>query len=85
MLADTERNPLALVEIGSQFMAEELAERAYQLEPIPVGQRLKGRHLRRGQPRSPLRLPARQPGPAHSRLDDVPARSDWTCPVTDRA
>jgi AAA ATPase domain len=47
VLADTERNPLALVEVGSQFTAEELAERAYQLEPIPVGQRLKDRHLRR--------------------------------------
>src|SRR5215469_7373674 len=47
VLADTERNPLALVEIGSQFTAQELAERAYQLEPIPVGQRLKDRYLRR--------------------------------------
>jgi DNA-binding CsgD family transcriptional regulator/tetratricopeptide (TPR) repeat protein len=47
VLADTERNPLALVELGSQFTAEQLAERAYQLEPMPVGQRLKDRDLRR--------------------------------------
>jgi DNA-binding CsgD family transcriptional regulator len=46
VLADTERNPLALVEIGSQFTAEDLAERAYQPEPIPVGQRLVDRYLR---------------------------------------
>jgi DNA-binding CsgD family transcriptional regulator len=47
VLADTERNPLALVEVGSQFTAGELAERAYQPEPIPVGQRLRDRYLRR--------------------------------------
>jgi DNA-binding CsgD family transcriptional regulator len=47
VLTDTRRNPLALVEIGSQFTAEELAERAYQPEPIPVGQRLTDRYLRR--------------------------------------
>jgi DNA-binding CsgD family transcriptional regulator len=47
VLADTDRNPLALVEVGSHFTAEELAERAYLLEPIPVGQRLKDRYLRR--------------------------------------
>src|SRR5215472_9902830 len=47
VLADTERNPLALVEVGSHFTAEELAERAYQPEPIPVGQLLRDRYLRR--------------------------------------
>jgi len=47
VLADTERNPLALVEVGSHFTAGELAERAYLLEPIPVGQRLMDRYLRR--------------------------------------
>src|SRR5258707_5083805 len=47
VLADTERIPLALVEVGSDFTAGELAECAYQLEPIPVGQRLKDRYLRR--------------------------------------
>jgi len=47
VLADTERNPLALVEVGSDFTAGELAERAYQPEPIPVGQRLR-QHARDG-------------------------------------
>jgi len=47
VLADTERIPLALVEVGSDFTAGELAEWAYQLEPIPVGQRLRDRYLRR--------------------------------------
>jgi DNA-binding CsgD family transcriptional regulator len=46
-LADTERNPLALVEVGSHFTAEELGERAHQPGPIPVGQRLVDRYLRR--------------------------------------
>ena len=36
---DTKRNPLARVEAGSHCTAEKLAERAYQLEPIPAGQR----------------------------------------------
>ena len=38
--ADTERNPLALVEIGSHFAAGDLAARAYLPEPIPVGRQL---------------------------------------------
>src|SRR5262249_55399078 len=47
VVADTERNPLALVEIGSHFTAEELAARAYRPEPIPVGRQLQERYLRR--------------------------------------
>jgi len=47
VLADTRRNPLALVDVGSHFTAEELAERAHQVEPIPAGRRLKDRYLRR--------------------------------------
>jgi DNA-binding CsgD family transcriptional regulator len=46
VLADTNHNPLALVEVGSHFTAEQLAERAYQPEPIPVGQRLRDHYLR---------------------------------------
>ncbi|HEY2076137.1 MAG TPA: LuxR C-terminal-related transcriptional regulator [Streptosporangiaceae bacterium] len=46
VLAGTNRNPLALVEVGSHFTAEQLVERAYQPEPIPVGQRLKDHYLR---------------------------------------
>jgi hypothetical protein len=46
VVADTDRNPLALVEIGSQFTAEELAARAYLPEPIPVGGQLEERYQR---------------------------------------
>src|SRR5258708_4156984 len=46
VVADSERNPLALVEIGSHFTAEELAARAYLPEPIPVGRQLQERYLR---------------------------------------
>jgi hypothetical protein len=49
VVADTERNPLALVEIGSHFTAEELAARIYLPEPIPVGRQLQERYLRRVQ------------------------------------
>jgi len=44
VLTGTERNPLALVETGSQFSAGELAERACRPEPIPVGQQLQERY-----------------------------------------
>ncbi len=47
VLASTRRNPLALEEVGSNFTAGELADRAYQPEPIPIGQRLMDRYLRR--------------------------------------
>jgi DNA-binding CsgD family transcriptional regulator len=47
VVADAERNPLALVEIGSHVTAEELAARAYLPEPIPVGRQLQERYLRR--------------------------------------
>ncbi|HEY2079784.1 MAG TPA: LuxR C-terminal-related transcriptional regulator [Streptosporangiaceae bacterium] len=43
--ADTERNPLALVEIGSHFTVGELTARAYLPEPIPVGRQLAERFL----------------------------------------
>lgn len=46
VIADTERNPLALVEVGSHFTAAELAARAYLPEPIPVGRQLQERFLR---------------------------------------
>lgn len=45
VLADTGRNALALVEIGSSIPTEELAERAYRPEPMPVGRRLQLRYL----------------------------------------
>jgi DNA-binding CsgD family transcriptional regulator len=47
VLADTERNPLALVEAGSHFTTGKLPNRVHQPEPIPVGLRLRERYLRR--------------------------------------
>ncbi len=47
VVADTERNPLALVDVGSHYTAEELAARAYQPVPIPVGRQLQDRYLHR--------------------------------------
>jgi DNA-binding CsgD family transcriptional regulator len=46
ILADTQRNPLALAELGAQFTADQLAGRASLPEPIPVSQRLEQRFLR---------------------------------------
>ncbi len=47
VLTDTGRNPLALIEIGSSFTIEELAERVYRPEPMPVGRQLQLRYARR--------------------------------------
>jgi DNA-binding CsgD family transcriptional regulator len=47
VVADTERNPLALVDVGCHYTAEELAARAYQPVPIPVGRQLQDRYLHR--------------------------------------
>ena len=46
ILADTQRNPLALAELGAQFTADQLAGRVSLPEPIPVSQRLEQRFLR---------------------------------------
>ncbi len=46
ILADTHNNPLALVELGTEYTAEQLAGRAALPEPLPVGQRLRDRFLR---------------------------------------
>ncbi len=46
ILADTQRNPLALAELGAQFTADQLAGRASLPEPIPLSQRLEQRFLR---------------------------------------
>jgi DNA-binding CsgD family transcriptional regulator len=43
VLGETEGNPLALVEIGSEFSADELAGRAALPEPMPPGRRLADR------------------------------------------
>jgi DNA-binding CsgD family transcriptional regulator len=47
VVADTGRNPLALVDIGSHYTAQELACRAYLPAPIPVGRQLRDRYLNR--------------------------------------
>ena len=47
VVADTAGNPLMLVDIGAHYTPAELAARAYQPEPIPVGRQLQERYLRR--------------------------------------
>jgi DNA-binding CsgD family transcriptional regulator len=47
ILADTDRNPLALVETGAGFTPDELAEWASLPEPVPLGGRLVDRYSRR--------------------------------------
>jgi DNA-binding CsgD family transcriptional regulator len=46
ILADTRNNPLALVELGTQYTADQLSGRAAQPEPLPLGQRLQEHFLR---------------------------------------
>ncbi|HEY3649558.1 MAG TPA: AAA family ATPase [Streptosporangiaceae bacterium] len=45
ILADTRNNPLALVELGTQYTAEQLSSRAVQREPLPLGRRLQEHFL----------------------------------------
>ena len=45
ILADTHNNPLALVELGAEFTADQLAGRASVPVPLPLGQRLGDRFL----------------------------------------
>ena len=47
ILIDTERIPLALVEVGADFSADELAGRAVLPEPMPLGRRLADRYRRK--------------------------------------
>ena len=47
ILADTEGVPLALVEVGAEFSADELAGRAALPEPMPLGRRLADRFRRK--------------------------------------
>jgi DNA-binding CsgD family transcriptional regulator len=46
ILADTHNNPLALVELGTQYTADQLSGRAGLPEPLPLGQRLQEHFLR---------------------------------------
>ena len=47
VVTDTDRNPLAIVEVGTHFTADELAAWAYLPEPVPTGRKLQQRYLRR--------------------------------------
>ncbi len=46
ILADTDRNPLALAEIGAEFTPDELAGRTSLPEPVPLSRRLVDRYGR---------------------------------------
>jgi DNA-binding CsgD family transcriptional regulator/tetratricopeptide (TPR) repeat protein len=46
VLADTRNNPLALVELGTEYTADQLSGRAALPEPLPLGQRLREHFLR---------------------------------------
>jgi DNA-binding CsgD family transcriptional regulator len=46
ILADTGNNPLALVELGAEYTADQLSAHAALPEPLPLGQRLRKHFLR---------------------------------------
>jgi DNA-binding CsgD family transcriptional regulator len=46
ILADTRNNPLALVELGTEYTADQLSGQAALPEPLPLSQRLQERFLR---------------------------------------
>ena len=46
ILADTRNNPLALVELGTEYTPDQLSGRAALPEPLPLGQRLREHFLR---------------------------------------
>ena len=73
ILADTRNNPLALVELGTQYTADQLSGRAALPEPLPLGQRLQEHFLRqvRGLPpdaQAFALLAAADPGGERDRL-----------------
>src|SRR6476469_1363101 len=73
ILADTRNNPLALVELGTQYTADQLSGRAVQPEPLPLGQRLQEHFLRQVRSLPPdaqafALLAAADPGGERARL-----------------
>src|SRR6185437_4715280 len=73
ILADTRNNPLALVELGTQYTADQLSGRAVLPEPLPLGQRLQEHFLRQVRSLPPdaqafALLAAADPGGERARL-----------------
>jgi DNA-binding CsgD family transcriptional regulator len=81
ILADTRNNPLALVELGTQYTADQLSGRAVQPEPLPLGQRLQEHFQRRVHSLPPdaqafALLAAADPGGERARLWRAAAQAD---------
>jgi DNA-binding CsgD family transcriptional regulator len=73
ILADTRDNPLALVELGTEYTADQLSARAALPEPLPLGQRLRAHFLRQVRGLAPdaqlfTLLAAADPGGERGRL-----------------
>ena len=73
ILAETRNNPLALVELGTEYTADQLSARAALPEPLPLGQRLKEHFLRQVRGLAPdaqvfTLLAAADPGGERGRL-----------------
>jgi DNA-binding CsgD family transcriptional regulator len=80
ILADTRNNPLALVELGTQYTADQLSGRAGLPEPLPLGERLQEHFLRQVRSLSPdaqafALLAAADPGGERARLWRVAAQA----------
>jgi DNA-binding CsgD family transcriptional regulator len=81
ILADTRNNPLALVELGTEYTAEQLSARAALPEPLPLGQRLRKHFLRQVRGLAPdaqmfTLLAAADPGGERGQLWRVAVQAD---------
>jgi len=80
ILAETRNNPLALVELGTDYPADQLSARAALPEPLPLGQRLREHFLRQVGRLTPdaqvlMLLAAADPGGGRGRLWSAAARA----------
>jgi DNA-binding CsgD family transcriptional regulator len=80
ILADTRNNPLALVELGTEYTANQLSARAALPEPLPLGQRLRKHFLRQVRGLAPdaqvfTLLAAADPGGERGRLWSAAVRA----------